>query len=229
MFWQEDDNEEAEYRVPDDVFDLLFRVRGREVDIDHAFELAEGLQSLLPSPLCARIGVHGIGLASSGNGWIRPDEADAVLPLSRRCRLAIRVRREDADTVVGIANRSLTVGRHALELGESSVRPLVALGTLHARAVRCDPSLDEDAFLAQVAHELADAGIRVKKMMCGKSGSIRAGGERISTRSLLIADLAADESVRLQQRGLGADGLLGCGLFVPHKGIAAVHRPPQAD
>ncbi len=229
MFWQDDEREEDHYSVPDDVYDLLFRLRGREVDIDHAFELAQALRAQLPAAVCARIGVHGIGLASSGNGWIRPEDADAVLPLSRRSRLVIRVRREDADAVVGLANRSLTVGRHSLELGESSARPLVALGTLHARAVRCDPAQTEDAFLAAVAEEMATAGVRVKKMMCGKSGRIRADGEAIFTRSLLIADLAAEDSVRLQQRGLGNDGMLGCGLFVPHKGVAAVHRPSQAD
>ncbi len=229
MFWQEDEREEGEYVVPDDVFDLLFRLRGREVDIDHAYPLAEALRALLPAAVCTRIGVHGIGLASSGNGWIRPEDADAVLPLSRRSRLVIRVRRQDADVVADLANRSLTVGRHLVELGESSVRPLVALGTLHARAVRCDPAEEEDAFLSGVADEIAAAGVRVKKMMCGKSGNIRADGEPIFTRSLLIADLTAEDSVLLQQRGLGDDGLLGCGLFVPHKGVAAVHRPAQAD
>ncbi len=229
MFWQEDEREEGEYVVPDDVFDLLFRLRGREVEIDHAYDLAEALRALLPAAVCARIGVHGIGLASSGNGWIRPEDADAVLPLSRRSRLVIRVRREDADTVAGLANRSLAVGRHSLELGECSVRPLVAMGTLHARAVRSEPALDENAFLAGVADEIAAAGVRVKKMMCGKSGNIRADGEAIFTRSLLIADLAAEDSVLLQQRGLGDDGLLGCGLFVPHKGVAAVHRPAPVD
>ncbi len=48
MFWQEDESEENEYSVPDDVFDLLFRLRGREVDIDHAFELAQTLRTELP-------------------------------------------------------------------------------------------------------------------------------------------------------------------------------------
>ena len=36
MFWRENDSTEAEYRVPDDIVDLVFRLRGQNLDIDHA-------------------------------------------------------------------------------------------------------------------------------------------------------------------------------------------------
>ncbi|MEK7716319.1 MAG: type I-MYXAN CRISPR-associated protein Cas6/Cmx6 [Pseudomonadota bacterium] len=35
----------------------------------------------------------------------------------------------------------------------------------------------------------------------------------------MLADLAVEESVKLQQQGLGTDRKLGCGLFIPHKDI----------
>jgi hypothetical protein len=38
----------------------------------------------------------------------------------------------------------------------------------------------------------------------------------------MVADLEAEESVALQQQGLGQGRMLGCGLFVPHKGIDTV-------
>jgi hypothetical protein len=44
----------------------------------------------------------------------------------------------------------------------------------------------------------------------------------IFTRSLMVADLEPEQSVRLQQIGLGAGRTFGCGLFIPHKGIKAV-------
>ena len=230
MFWHEDENDDAGYRVPDDVFDLLFRLRGDAVDIDHAHALAEGLRARLPPEICERIGVHGIGLATSGNGWIRSEEADAVLPLSRRSRLAIRVRREDADRVAALANGALGVGDRTFELGECTPRPLLAIATLHARAVPCDPEQEESAFLAEVAEQLAAAGIRVKKMICGKSGQIRLPEERrLFTRSVLVADLRPEESVKLQQCGIGDAGIIGCGIFVPHKGIAAVGGTPETN
>ncbi len=47
----------------------------------------------------------------------------------------------------------------------------------------------------------------------------------VHTRSLMVADLSPDQSVHLQQIGLGPGRNFGCGLFVPHKGI----KPVKAD
>jgi hypothetical protein len=38
----------------------------------------------------------------------------------------------------------------------------------------------------------------------------------------MVAALPADASLTLQRQGLGDGRLMGCGLFVPHKGIEAV-------
>ena len=38
----------------------------------------------------------------------------------------------------------------------------------------------------------------------------------------MVAALPAAASLALQQQGLGDGRLMGCGLFVPHKGIEAV-------
>ncbi len=49
-------------------------------------------------------------------------------------------------------------------------------------------------------------------------------GGPIQTRSIMIADLRAEESVRLQQEGIGPMRHMGCGIFIPHKGIDAVKK-----
>ena len=224
MFWHDDDENPPEYQVPDDVFDLVFRLRGVHLDIDHAFALAAALRSHLSDETCHRIGVHGVRMPGSGNGWNRPEQGDAVLPLSRRARLAIRVPREQGDEVGRISNQTLQIGEHEITVGESVMRKLSTMGTLHARAVCCEPDQAEADFLTQVADLLRQMNVSVSKMICGKSSEIRAGEKTLFTRSLLVADLEPEESVILQQQGLGEDRLLGCGLFVPHKGIDPVYN-----
>jgi hypothetical protein len=44
----------------------------------------------------------------------------------------------------------------------------------------------------------------------------------------MIADLKTDESLALQQFGLGEGRKLGCGLFLPHRGIDAVYDSTPA-
>ena len=69
---------------------------------------------------------------------------------------------------------------------------------------------------------LKQINIKVSKMICGRCSEIRTTDATIFTRALMVADLEPEESVVLQQRGLGEGRILGCGLFVPHKGIDPV-------
>lgn len=222
MFWNQEEETQAAYQVPDDVFDLVFRLRGTSLDIDHAFALSTALQAHLSDDLCARIGVHGVRMAGSGNGWNRPEQSDAALPLSRRARLAIRVHRDDSEEVGQIMDRTLQIGHQEVTLGSSVMRKLSTIGTLYARAICCDREQSESDFLTEMAASLKQMNIRVSKMICGRCGEIRTADEIIFTRALMVADLEAEESVALQQQGLGQDRMLGCGLFVPHRGIDPV-------
>lgn len=223
MFWNETQETEPEYQVPDDVVDLLFRLRGRSVDVDHAWDLSQALERALDPGLCQRIGVHGIRLPDSGNGWQAPAGADAEVPLSRRARLVIRVRREDRESVARLEDQRLRLGHHEIEVGACSERPLSSLETLYARAVLDREEQSEAAFLRRVADELAALEIPVTRLLCGRRGAIRSAQGVLVTRALLIADLKPEQAVRLQQRGIGGARQLGCGLFVPHKGIDAIH------
>jgi CRISPR-associated protein Cas6 len=222
MFWNQEDESEEPYQVPEDVFDLVFKLRGASLDIDHAFALSTALQEHLSDEICNRIGVHGVHMAGSGNGWNRPEQGDAALPLSRRARLAIRVHRDDSEDVGRIMNRKLRIGHQEVTLGSSAMRKLSTIGTLYARAIYCNREQPETDFLTEMAGLLKQMNIKVSKMICGRSGEIRTAGEAIFTRALMVADLEPEESVALQQQGLGPGRMLGCGLFVPHRGIDPV-------
>jgi len=222
LFWRDLDEPEARFEVPDDVFDLVFRLRGERLAIDHAHALAQALQSRLGKAVCDRIGVHGVHMADSANGWNRPENTGAEMPLSRRARLVIRLRRDDHDEVGRISDQTLKLGESELHIGESSIRKLSSLGNLHSRAVCCDPEQTEPEFLAQAAADLQQLDIEVARMICGRCGEVRRDTGSVFTRALMVADLKPAESVTLQQRGMGGGRLLGCGLFVPHRGIDPV-------
>ena len=46
----------------------------------------------------------------------------------------------------------------------------------------------------------------------------------VAPRSLMLADLALEESMLLQEHGLGLERKLGCGLFLPHKDVEDLRR-----
>ena len=54
--------------------------------------------------------------------------------------------------------------------------------------------------------------------------TINFGKKTVYTRSLMIADLSKEESLKLQEEGVGGEKLYGCGIFLPHKSIDAVNN-----
>jgi hypothetical protein len=62
-----------------------------------------------------------------------------------------------------------------------------------------------------------------------KDSDIHDTGQTGFVKSVLLADLNATESIRLQQIGLGPHRVMGCGLFIPHKGIAAIHQQTDTE
>lgn len=227
MFWQDDDGEK-EFQVPDDVVDVRFTIDCRRIPVDHAFALSHAIAMALPWINGeAEAAVHTIHVAGSQNGWERPPHsADAHLMVSRRTKLVIRVPKHRVDALRGgLEGRTLDVGGCPLTVGEGKVRTLATETTLLARYVVTGTADSESAFLTWTADELGRMGIRLRKALCGKATTVATPSGALQTRSLLLADLAPEESVRLQQRGLGPNRHMGCGVFIPHKGVEAVRKP----
>ena len=61
-------------------------------------------------------------------------------------------------------------------------------------------------------------------MLCGKSHKLKTPDGFIKTRSLMIADITPEESILLQEHGVGDFYNYGCGVFIPQKGITAVNE-----
>ncbi|MGA9288448.1 MAG: type I-MYXAN CRISPR-associated protein Cas6/Cmx6 [Anaerobacillus sp.] len=227
MYWEERDKEKPVSR-PDDVVDLVYPIACHTLPVDHSYALGQAVVQVLSwLPDEEGSGVHPIQVAISAHGWERPAGADDLLHLSKRTRLVIRIprhRMEDAGALVG---RVLDVRRQMLKItGEPAVRPLQPNATLYSRNVALNAD-DEDAFLRAAAELLERLDILVRKMLPGKITVIDTPDGPLATRSLMLADLAAEESLRLQQHGLGPCRYFGCGLFIPYKGIKAVNRQSE--
>lgn len=226
MFWnQEVDNETLV--VPDDVADVVFAVECRQLPVDHAHALSEALTRVLPwmadEPLLA---VHSIHVAGSQNGWERPAHGtENRLLLSRRTRLVIRAPQPRIeDLLTRLPGARIEVDGCPMAIREGKVKPLSRETTLFARYVVSLPGQDEESFLASAAHALGEMGLRVRKAVCGKSTLLNTPRGTVHTRSLLLADLSIEESFLLQRLGLGPSRLMGCGVFIPHKGVDAVAK-----
>lgn len=224
MLWQED-NEKHAFVVPDDVVDVSFQIECKQIALDHAHDLSQALLEYLPWLMQEKeSGVHLIHGASTGNGWVRPGEADDsdFIYLSRRSRMQLRLPRERLAEAGVLLGKTLNVGGYPVHIGDYQIRPLSALGTLFSRHVLVEAGEDEDRFMQRIAAEMNAMDIKVKKMLCGIGHAFNSPKGKLPTLSIMVADLDPESSVTLQRRGVGRGREMGFGIFIPHKSIKPV-------
>lgn len=224
MHWEENLPAE-EYAVPDTVVDAVFNITCRNLPVDHAYALSQAIQRALPWFADeAGAGLHLVHVAGSGNGWLRPGDPRALLHLSHRTKLTLRIPKRRTTDAGALLDQTLDVDGHALRVDTITLRPLSRITTLFSRYVVITAGNDEDSFLKAAADQLGALGIRPRKMLCGLTTPIATPARTLQTCSLMLADLTLGESVLLQQQGLGPERKLGCGLFLPHKDINDLRR-----
>lgn len=229
MFWEDDKDENTPYQVPDDVVDLVYKIDCRSLPLDHAHSFSKAVrESLTWMEDETLAGIHLIHGAESGNGWMRPeDAAHEVLHLSHRSRMTLRVPGHRVDDAHQLTGQTLDIDGHRLEVGKAKVKLFSTMPTQFARYVVVPETIDrddEEAFMTYAVEQLRELDIKVRKLLCGRSHSMQRPDGELHTRSLMLADLEVEEAVALQQRGIGRHKMMGCGLFIPHKGIKAVHE-----
>jgi len=194
-----------------DVVDVVFSLRAEAIDCDYANALWQGVRGVLrwlsDEPLA---GIHPIkGVTKSGEHLV----------VARRAQLALRLPPERVTEALELRGARLDLGG-SVEVGDAVVRQLAPYPVLYSHFVSL--GLDaEEQFVAEAARLVTAAGIECK-LIVGKPRGARADAARISGFSLMLHGLSARHSLQMQGAGLGGNRMLGCGIFVPHKTIAAV-------
>jgi CRISPR-associated protein Cas6 len=197
--------------------DLAFELVGATIPLDHGYALYAALSRLVPALHGdRRMGVHPIRGRRAGPG---------VLSLLADSRLRIRLPSEDVASYLAVAGARLDLDGHTLRVGVPRVEPLVPAAHLAARLVTFRHALTADALLENVHRELVDLGIHGVPSLVPATREgyqdqplrrvLRIKGKRIVGYALHLAGLTAEESIGLQEVGLGGRRRMGCGIFVP--------------
>jgi CRISPR-associated protein Cas6 len=137
-----------------------------------------------------------------------------------RTRITLRIPEHRVEACGALQGADLALAS-PLHVGRASRRELLAYPVLHARLVVTGAE-DEAIFAREVEAELAALAIDCD-IIVGRRGELKVDERRtLVGYSLMLHGLSADDSLRAQELGLGRERKLGCGLFVPHKSVAAV-------
>jgi CRISPR-associated protein Cas6 len=159
---------------------------------------------------------------ADGNGWEQDHESGFYYP-SKRSKLSVRIPKDKLDDIRSLVGKTLDLGEYQVKIVKALEPKLMSdMQIVFAKYVACDENASENDFLQTSFQQLQVLGIQPKKMLVGLERKIQTPDGIIHTRSLMVADLRKAESVKLQEQGIGDHRLLGCGLFVPQKGIDSV-------
>jgi CRISPR-associated protein Cas6 len=194
--------------------DLAFPIhadKGGQIAADYALMLAQCVSRILPWWITEpNVGVHPLkGLSACGGAWLVGGRAHLTLRVPE-CRVS------DCEEMVGQVI-DLDV---SLRLGAPRARSLLAHPVVYSACVSTGSS-DEAGFVGHVRSSLDERGISGQEIV-GKQSALRASGGPVVGFSLMIAGLSLDDSLLVQEQGLGLHRSLGCGIFVPHRSINAV-------
>jgi CRISPR-associated protein Cas6 len=141
----------------------------------------------------------------SGNG---------ALHLTDFSRLILRMPDEQIRTYLKLAGKKLEVDGQTLRVGVPEVRPLRPVANLRARLVTIKGFLEEASFLNATKRQLQ--GLNVNgEIHLGERRTFRVKDKQIVGFEVAVTGLTAEESLTLQEKGLGGRRRMGCGVFVP--------------
>ncbi len=194
-----------------DIVDLVFGLHGDAVALDYADRLWRAIEARIPwladEPLA---GVHPLAGVSAG---------DHELYLTRRARLTLRLPTARVDQARALCGAHLDLSG-VVEVGAATQQALSPIKTLYSSFVTIGDKA-EDEVLGACQANLAALGISAQ-MVCGMAHIGRGMDGDWQGFSLMLFGLTLEDSLRMQREGLGGERKRGCGIFIPHKSVAAV-------
>ncbi len=208
--------------------DLQFRLIGDNIPVDHGYHLFSVVSKVVPTIHENRdIGLHPINGRLTGN---------RLMALTERSRLTLRTPVENIESLLTLAGKTLRIADYDIRVGVPNVRALVPSPRLYSRLVIVKGFMEPDGFLQAVEKQLLAMGVRGTPSLIKQSripeanrgqpyGShseflrrtIRIRGKEIVGFAVSIGNLTPEDSIRVQEEGVGGRRRFGCGIFIPYK------------
>ncbi len=196
--------------------DLHFPLRAEApLPADHGYLLYSALSRVLPELHRGNgIAVHPIAGRQVG------DRLLALMPWSS---LTLRVPDGQVGQMLPIAGQSVRVGSAEVRIGAPQVvalRPASALRsrlvTIRIKDAPAAADITEENFQSAARRQLDALDVSDQVIITpGKRRTVRIRQKEVVGYELVLEGLSAEESLRIQESGLGGRRHMGCGVFVP--------------
>lgn len=193
------------------MIDLHFQVQGETIRVDHGYALFSVISHCLEKEWFHD--ATGVRLALIRGKYI----GNGQLRLEPYSRLTLRLPPEKADVYSKLIGRELDLDGHKIWIGGPSSEELIPSAVLYSHIVTTRNGLHEARFSAEVRRQLNKKGCQ-GNIIVGRRRIFSIHSKKVVGYSLLISGLTAQESMVLQEQGVGGRRKMGCGFFLPWEG-----------
>lgn len=191
--------------------ELVFQIKGQQLPADHGYGLYSSLVKLVPEIREQR--------------WFQlqtiPGIADekGKIQLTSSAKLRIRLPWEKVPLVYGLAGQTLMIGQHRISLEIPQIFTLRPSSFLKARIVTIKGYEEPELFLDAVKRQLADRDVSCEvNISTDRKGNLARRTIKVQRFSvvgfgIIISDLSDQDSIKLQELGLGGKHSMGCGVM----------------
>lgn len=131
-------------------------------------------------------------------------------------RLVLRAEAQRIPMLIGLAGKQLNLADRPLRVGIPQVIPLVPAPTLRSRLVTTKHGQDVDRFRTELRRQLDALRVATEvQPILGKRRTLRIKDKEVVGHEVLLEGLSVEESLAIQEIGLGGRRHMGCGVFVP--------------
>lgn len=203
---------------------------GTSIPADHAYALYGAICRQLPHLHGDEsIGIHAV------NGRLAEDR---TLTLDRHSRLSFRIAADRIKEFLPLSGRTLVLDGAKIRIGAPSVFALLPVACLYSRLVIIKGFMEPDGFMKATMRQMEDLDINGRARLIDSGAAMTANtGKKGGTHSpflrrtlrirekiivgfaVLVDGLSDEDSMNLQQNGLGGRRRFGCGLFIPFRNV----------
>jgi len=208
------------------IVDMQFQLHGNLIPADHAFWLFSAISHLIPDlHRNDEVGIHNITGQMVGNRTVAINNKHSFL--------TIRLPSERIGQFLPLAGKILRLGGHEIRVGVPYIHALVPSVRLYSRIVIIKGFMEPAPFLEAARRQLKAMGIKAEPDLVSQPHiaqanqnkptgthspylrrTIQIHGREVVGFALKMEQLTEEESIQLQEQGVGGRRRFGCGVFI---------------
>lgn len=202
----------------EEYIDLTFKLSGAPMPLDNGYIVYSALCRICP-PLhdLDSVGIHPIaGILINKN----------YLKLTPQSHLKIRIHHQQIPSIYPyLTGQTFKIGQESYQLNIPDYKPLISSESLYSRLVIIKGYQDPPTFIEAVQRQLDNLGLQGKmELLTRHDGTpqrrqltINKPEKKFKVRGfgVKISELKPEDSLTLQEQGIGGKRKMMCGVFVP--------------